>query len=188
MSWNSCHMSDTWSQVLPAVTALAGVALTFGGTALLEQQKWRRSRRVDLAIRALEPFTDLLRALTEISVTLLQAAEQIQAGALAEVQTLTATINERLGAAQQLLIITRLIGPTSTLPHVNELERNLTALRSLLADVGQTLASQNNAATACSHQLTDAAHTLTQLRDSTVSYLRGPEALRIDRKTPRPKP
>lgn len=176
-------MSDLWSQILPAITALSGVAMAFGGTMLLEQQKWRRSRRVDLAIRALDVFTDLLRNLNDVVWTLQEASEQIQAGFPRDIDALTRTLGDRTTAARQALTIARLIGPSSALSHVDELERQLAALRPLIANIGRAIRAEESVATTRSHDLVDAAQALVQLRDSVVSHLRRPEALRIERRT-----
>jgi hypothetical protein len=175
-------MSDLWSQILPAITALSGVAMTFGGTMLLEQQKWRRSRRVDLAIRALDVFTDLLRSLNDVIWTLLEASEHIQAGSPTDIEALTRTLGERTTAARQALTIARLIGPSSAFSYVDELEGQMTALRPLIAGLGGAIEAKENAAITRSHDLVDAAQTLMQLRDSVVSHLRRPEVLRIERR------
>jgi hypothetical protein len=176
-------MPDLWSQVLPAITALSGVAMTFGGTMLLEQQKWRRSRRVDLAVRALDTFTDLIRSLNDVIWTLQEASEQIQAGFPADLDALTRTISDRTTAARHALIMARLIGPSSAFSYVDELERQLTALRPLIADSGRAIRAEDMTADARNHDLVNAAQTLMQLRDSVVSHLRKPEALRIERRT-----
>jgi hypothetical protein len=181
-------MSDVWSQVLPAITALSGVAMAFGGTMLQEQQKWRRSRRVDLAIRALDVFTDLLRNLNDVVWTLQEASEQLQAGFPGDIDALTRTLGDRTTAARQALTIARLIGPSSAFPHVDELERQLAALRPLIADVGRAIGAEESVATTRSHDLADAAQALVQLRDSVVSHLRRPEALRIERRTSTAQP
>jgi hypothetical protein len=175
-------MSDLWSQILPAITALSGVAMTFGGTMLLEQQKWRRSRRVDLAIRALDVFTDLLRSLNDVIWTLLEASEHIQAGSPTDIEALTRTLGERTTAARQALTIARLIGPSSAFSYVDELEGQMTALRPLIAGLGGAIEAKENATITRSHDLVDAAQALMQLRDSVVSHLRRPEVLRIERR------
>jgi hypothetical protein len=175
-------MSDLWGQILPAITALSGVAMTFSGTMLVEQQKWRRSRRVDLAIRALDVFTDLLRSLNDVAWTLLEASEQIQTGSTS-IEALIKTIGDQITAVRQALTIARLIGPTSAFPYVDELEKQLTALRPLITDIGRTISAEENAAATRSHELVEAAQALMRLRDSVVSHLRRPEALRIERRT-----
>jgi hypothetical protein len=176
-------MSDLWSQILPAITALSGVAMTFGGTMLLEQQKWRRSRRVDLAIRALDVFTDLLRSLNDVVWTLLEASEQIQAGSPTDIDALTRTLGDQMTTTRQALTIARLIGPSSAFPYVDELERQLATVRSLITDIGGAARPEENAAATRGHDLVDAAQALMRLRDSVVSHLRRPEALRIERLT-----
>jgi hypothetical protein len=157
--------------------------MAFGGTMLLEQQKWRRSRRVDLAIRALDVFTDLLRNLNDVVWTLQEASEQIQAGFPRDIDALTRTLGDRTTAARQALTIARLIGPSSALSHVDELEMQLAALRPLIANIGRAIRAEESVATTRSHDLVDAAQALVQLRDSVVSHLRRPEALRIERRT-----
>ncbi len=177
-------MSDTWSQMLPAIAALSGVAMTFGGTMFLEQQKWRRSRRIDLAIRALDVFTSLLGAVTDLARELQRAAEQLQAGGLPDLTTLATSVDDQLAAAAKLLTTARLIGPASAFSYVDEFERQFTAVRSLIAGTGQAISSGHGTAAAHGNALAQAAQALMHLRDTAAVHLRGPAALHIDLRTP----
>jgi hypothetical protein len=152
---------------------------------LVERQKWRRARRVDLAVRALDVFADLLRSLNDVIWMLQETSEQIKTGSPTEIEVLTRTISDRTTVARQALVMARLVGPPSAFPLVDELERQLTALRPLIADGDRAIGTEDKAAVRRSSDLVDAAEALMQLRDSVVSRLRRPDALRIDRRASR---
>ncbi len=173
-------MSDRLTQILPAVTALSGVALTLGGTILLERQKWRRSRRSQLADRAVEVFADLPQVITDISRTLRQAAERIAAGDL-DFDALAESVDEQIGRARQLGAAARLIGPSTGFTLVDALEESLEPLYRLVADIAQAVDPADPSTLTHSDDLVEPAKGLIRRRDALIFELRKASVLGIDR-------
>jgi hypothetical protein len=62
--------------LLPAFSVLAGVALTFAGTGVIERQKWTRSRAGDRQDASRRAQIELLQTVTETVVALRLTIEQ----------------------------------------------------------------------------------------------------------------
>lgn len=174
-------MSDVWSQALPAVTALAGVTVTFGGTLTVERQKWRRTRRSQLVDRALEVFGDLLQATTDIARTIRQAAEQIHHRSLTDFERVTYDVDELIGQARKLGTMARFVGPPDAVNLLDDLERVMAPLYELIVETGQAVDYNEPATLARSDDLVEAAEALMRQRDSIIAHLRDPAGLGIDR-------
>ena len=64
--------------ILPVLSVLAGVGLTFAGTGVIETQKWRRSRSGDRQDHSRRALTDFLQTVTQVIVDLRKTVEQME--------------------------------------------------------------------------------------------------------------
>ncbi|MFE6911173.1 hypothetical protein [Streptomyces erythrochromogenes] len=156
-------MADISGQLIPVVSALAGVALTLLGNVLLERSKWRQSQRSEQRVRSLESLTELLQAITDIARTLRQTAEQIDEGRDVDMKAVADRVDDLIGQARRQGTVARIVGPHSTLGLITSLEGQIAPIYRLVAEAGRL---GNGAA------LIEPARQLMKTRDAFVDHLR----------------
>jgi len=90
----------TTDVILPVLSVLAGVGLTFAGTGVIERQKWRRSRAGDRQDHSRRALTEVLQTVTQVIVELRRTAEQIELAGVPD-------RNERLRTVDDLVTTAR---------------------------------------------------------------------------------
>ncbi|WP_234321308.1 MULTISPECIES: hypothetical protein [Streptomyces] len=156
-------MADIANQVIPVASALTGVALTLAGNMYLERNKWRRARHTEQEARALQSYTDLLQAATDIARTLRQTAERLDEGRDVDVHEVVAVVDGHIGQVRRLGTVARLVGPRSAFALVKSLEDQVAPLYRLLAEVER---SRDGSA------LVEPARRLMKTRDAITDHLR----------------
>lgn len=168
---DSCQtlaVADISGQLIPVVSALAGVALTLLGNALLERSKWRQSQRSEQRVRSLESFTELLQAVTDIARTLRQTAEQIDEGRDVDMQAVADRIDDLVGQVRRQGTVARIVGPRSAFTLITSLEGQIAPVYRLVAEAAR---SGNGAA------LVEPARRLMKTRDAFVDHLRSVDGM-----------
>ena len=164
-------MSDVLSQVLPAASALAGGGLAFAGTLFVERRKFQRDRRVAQESRLLDVFSKVVESVTELGRVLRTVAEQIaqgrHGGGSSDVDrgALIKEINGLVGQVRRVGAMARLVGPTTAMPLMVEIEQELVPLQGILLDASVDLGIDPAA-------LIESARRLLALRDRVVEQVR----------------
>ena len=167
-------MADRLGQVLPAVTALGGVALTFVGTAWLELRRDRSERQDAKVERGLQAFSDLVQTLTSIVRMLRATAERLGAHEPLS-DGLADAADELVGRARREAALARLVGPAASLELIGDLERRLVPVRRLVG--AAEAAARDGDTSSVEEQLIDAGRGLLKLRDDLVAEIRTSQGL-----------
>lgn len=156
-------MADALSQLLPAATALAGVALTFSSGAWLDSRRWRRDIAAEQRGRSLRVFTDLLQCTTDVARLLRQSAEKMVTDGNVDLHAVGDDVGDLIGQARRHATVARLVGPSSADDLITQLED---ALAPVHYDLDQAVRTGNGV------PLAEPARALMRLRDELVAHLR----------------
>jgi hypothetical protein len=122
----------------PAAAALAGVALTLGGTALADARRFQSDRQRVQDERSLKAFVEMVQTLTELGRALRGAADKPEEAEMVGGADLVNSIDDLVGRIRRQAELSRVAGAQRATELIAEVEQEMIPLHGLAVRVADS--------------------------------------------------